>query len=204
MTKFDFLMELNEKLSGLPEEDVEKSLQYYSEMISDRMEDGLGEAEAVAAVGEPAEIAAQIEAQILSEMPLGQLVRTKLKPTRTWRAWEIVLLVLGAPGWVPLLVSVLSVVFSVYVSIWSAVVSLYAANLALAVSAVACVIAAVPYVAGGSIAASAFMFGCGLIVAGLAIFMFFGCGRIAGAVLRLGKLILRGIRACFIGKGAAK
>ena len=204
MTKLDFLLELNTKLSGLPEEDIEKSLQYYSEMIADRMEDGLSEAEAVAAVGDPAEIAAQIEAQILTEMPLGQLVKTKLKPTRTRRAWEIAVFVLGAPVWIPLLAAVLIVLFSVYVSIWSVVVSLYAADLALAVSALACIIAAVPYAAGGSIAAGAFMFGGGLVVAGLAIFAFFGCGWIAGAVLRLGRLILRGIRACFIGKGAAK
>ena len=204
MNKLDFLLKLDEKLSGLPEEDIEKSLQYYSEMISDRMEDGLSEEEAVAAVGEPAEIAAQIEAQLLTEMPLGQLVKTKLKPQRSLRVWEIVLLVLGAPVWVPLLVAVLIIVFSVYVSIWSVVVSLYAADLALAVSALACVVAAVPMVAGGSIAAGAFVFGVGLIGAGLAILMFFGCGRAAGAVLRLGKLLLRGIRACFIGKGAAK
>lgn len=204
MTKIDFLLKLNEKLSGLPEEDVKKSLEYYSEMIDDRMEDGLSEAEAVAAVGDPAEIAAQIEAQILSEMPLGQLVKTKLKPQRSLRAWEIVLLVLGSPVWIPLLAAALIVVVSVYASIWSVVVSIYAADLALAISALACVVAAVPAAAGGSLAAGAFMFGGGLIIAGLAIFMFFGCGWLAKAVLRLGKLILRGIRACFIGKGAAK
>lgn len=39
MTKLQFLMALHEKLSGLPRE--EERLSFYSEMIEDRMEEGL-------------------------------------------------------------------------------------------------------------------------------------------------------------------
>ena len=48
MSKTEFLTELKKALEGLPEEDIEKSLEYYSEMIDDRIEDGLSEEEAVA------------------------------------------------------------------------------------------------------------------------------------------------------------
>ena len=59
MTKQEFLAELREKLKGLPEQDLEERLSFYSESIEDRMEDGLSEEEAVAGVGTVEEIVAQ-------------------------------------------------------------------------------------------------------------------------------------------------
>ena len=50
MTKQEFLRALWNKLSALPSEDVGRALDYFSEMIDDRMENGLTEEEAVAAV----------------------------------------------------------------------------------------------------------------------------------------------------------
>ena len=60
MNKQDFLKELSRALSGLPREDLEERLAFYSEMIDDRMEDGLSEEEAVADIGSIDEAASQI------------------------------------------------------------------------------------------------------------------------------------------------
>ena len=49
MNKQEFLSRLRKQLRGL--EDREERVTFYSEMIDDRMEDGLSEEEAVAAVG---------------------------------------------------------------------------------------------------------------------------------------------------------
>lgn len=49
MTKSDFLDLLREKISRLPEWEAAKTVVYYSEMIDDRIEDGMSEEEAVAA-----------------------------------------------------------------------------------------------------------------------------------------------------------
>ena len=65
MKRSEFLEKLKAQLWALPEGDVQNSLDYYSEMIDDRMEDGLPEEEAVAAVGDLDEIVKQI----LSETP---------------------------------------------------------------------------------------------------------------------------------------
>ena len=43
MNKEQFLIELASALAGLPEEDIEKSLEFYSEMIDDRIENGMTE-----------------------------------------------------------------------------------------------------------------------------------------------------------------
>ena len=51
MTKIEFLLALSERLSGLPKEEKLERLNFYSEMIEDRIEEGLSEEEAVAAVG---------------------------------------------------------------------------------------------------------------------------------------------------------
>ena len=40
MTKSEFLQNLCTSLHGLSEEDIKKSVDYYEEMIDDRMEDG--------------------------------------------------------------------------------------------------------------------------------------------------------------------
>ena len=65
MTKAEFLKALEEKLSALSAQDRAASLAYYEEIIDDRMEEGLCEADAVAAAG-PVEEAA---AQLLAETP---------------------------------------------------------------------------------------------------------------------------------------
>ena len=67
-------------------------------MIDDRMEDGISEEEAVEGIG----TVDQIYEQIMSDMPLVKLVKEKVKPKRKLKAWEIVLLTLGSPVWIPL------------------------------------------------------------------------------------------------------
>ena len=41
MTKNEFLEQLRRGLSGLPMEDIDERLNFYSEMIDDRIEEGL-------------------------------------------------------------------------------------------------------------------------------------------------------------------
>ena len=105
MSKQEFLAELKAGLNGLPQEDIEERLTFYSEMIDDRMEEGLTEEEAVLAIGTVNEVITQI----LTDTPLSKLVKERVKPKRTLKAWEIVLLALGAPIWLSLLIAVLAV-----------------------------------------------------------------------------------------------
>ena len=57
MTKKKFLESLGAELSRLPKREIEECLAFYGEMIDDRMEEGLSEAEAVMAVGDVKKIA---------------------------------------------------------------------------------------------------------------------------------------------------
>ena len=51
MTKLDFLFALQSRLEGLPKDEVRERIGFYAEMIEDRMEEGMPEEAAVAAVG---------------------------------------------------------------------------------------------------------------------------------------------------------
>ena len=63
MTKDEFLLTMQNALSGMPRADLEKTLQYYREMIEDRIEDGMSEEAAVADVGDPVELAEAIRSK---------------------------------------------------------------------------------------------------------------------------------------------
>ena len=201
MRKQEFIYQLWKKLSDLPKEEVEERLSFYGEMIDDRMEDGLSEEEAVAAIGSADEIASLI----IEEIPLNKIVRERIKPKRRLRAWEIVLLVLGAPIWIPMLVVVpLSVTVSLYAVLWSAVVALWAVFVALVASAAVGLICGVGFSFVNSPAVGISLIGVSLICAGLSVFIFFGCmGATKGAAL-LAKKIVLGIKNLLVQKEAAQ
>ncbi|MBO7297471.1 MAG: DUF1700 domain-containing protein, partial [Clostridia bacterium] len=60
MNKKEFLAELQRCLRGLPDKDILQWLDYYGEMLDERIEEGVREEEAVLAIGAPREIAAKI------------------------------------------------------------------------------------------------------------------------------------------------
>ena len=67
MNKQEFLSRLKNGLSALSEKELEERLTFYGEMIDDRIEEGLTEEDAVAAVGSVDEIIAQILSEISPE-----------------------------------------------------------------------------------------------------------------------------------------
>jgi uncharacterized membrane protein len=196
MNKQEFLLALRGALAGLSEADIRASLDYYTEIIDDQMEEGITEADAVASLGSVVTVAEQI----LMDMPLPKLVKARVKPKRRLRAWEIVLIAVGSPVWFPILLALVIVVLAVYIVLWSVVISLYAADLSLAAGALAGIAGCAVLAATGSIPSALLFVGAGLACAGLAIFGFLGCNATAKGVLQLGKLIWRGIKSCFVRK----
>ena len=167
MKKQEFLEKLKGSLWAMPEADVKNSLEYYSEMIADRMEEGLSEEEAVAAIGDLEEIVSQI----LSETPRPPQVVQKEAPKKNpTPIWLIILLILGFPVWGSIAISIAAVVFSVWASLWAVVISLFATTFALGVSALGCILGSF-FLIGGF--AEAFVaWGAGIVCAGLAILLF--------------------------------
>lgn len=201
MNKSDFLSELRRGLDCLPEEDIEKSVDFYAEMIDDKMEEGLTEEEAVAEAGSVDEISAQI----IAEIPLTRLVKARVKPKRALKAWEIVLIAAGSPVWLSLLVAAAVTVVSVYASLWAVIVSLYAVVLSFGAGGLAGIVgaAACPFLSNGS-AAAVMSLGAGLICAGLAVLSYLGCFEITKGMIVLTKKALCALRSAVIGKEERK
>lgn len=199
MRKQEFLETLKMRLSALPRQEVEERLNFYSEMIDDRIEEGLLEEDAVSQIGSVDEIAAQI----VGDIPLIKIAKEKIKPKRRLKAWEIVLLALGSPIWLSLAVAAVAVIFSLYVSLWSVILSLWAAFGALVGGAFGGVASGLGLVLGGVSFAGMAMVGAGIVCAGLSILMFFGCKAATRGALSLTKACAFGIKNCFIGKEKA-
>ncbi len=197
MNKNEFITQLQNKLSNLSQEDIQKSVDYYSEMIDDRIEDGLTEKEAVEAIGSVEEIAQQI----LMETPLPKLVKAKVTPKRSMKSWEIALIIIGFPLWLPLIITAASIVFSVFVTIWSVIISLYAVVFSLFASAAACIFAMFVEFTAGNIAHGVLALGASLICAGIAILLFLLFNQVAKLIIKLCKLIVNAIKSCFVEKG---
>ena len=200
MKKNEFLAELRGRLAGLSEADLNRSLDYYAEMIDDRMEDGLSEEEAVNAVGTPAESANEI----LGEMPLAKLVKARVKPKGRMAAWEVVLLILGSPLWLALLLTLFAAVLSLYIALWSVVISLWAVEVALGGTVLVGVVALPISLIQGNVWAGVALLGVGVFAAGLCIFGYYGCRNATKGACLLGKRLFRFVKSCFIRKEAVR
>lgn len=196
MSKNEFLQELAIDLIGLPQDDVERWLEYYTEMLDDRIEDGMSEEEAVASLGDPAKIVREI----LAQTPFTKLIKNKITPKRKLRVWEIVLICLGSPIWLSLAVSAVAIVLSVFASLWAVIVSLWAVELSLAVSGLGGVLMTFFFVGTGATHQGFLILGGGLICAGLAYFGFFLCKWITRYFLKLCELFLLFVKSLFVEK----
>ena len=189
MTKQEFLAQLREGLSALPQKDAEERLTFYSEMIDDRIEEGHSESEAVAAAGTVEEIAKQA----VAEIPVTTDERETVPPKRRPKTWEIVLLVLGAPLWFSLGIAVLSIILSLYISVWAVIISFWAVFGALLGSAFGAVFSGIVLAFTANVASGLLMIAVGCVCAGLSIFAFYGCkAATKGVLLLTKKLVKRG------------
>lgn len=130
MNKSEFLNALDRELSSLPYSARRESLAFYEEAIDDRMEDGMDEDEAVAAIGAPADVARAV----LDGLP--PVPKAVAKTCRKSRTLLWVLAVCGAPVWLSLLAAFVIVVAAVYVTIWALIASLWILVAGLGVGAV--------------------------------------------------------------------
>ena len=197
MLKAEFINTLQRKLSGLPEEEISDRLGFYEEMIDDRMEEGLSEEEAVASIGTTDEIVSQI----VSEVPLVKIARERITPKRKIKTWEIVLLALGAPLWLPLLISAFAVVLSVYITVWAAIVTLWSMFGAFVGCALGGIVSGVALLASSNVSEGIMLLGGGIALVGASVLWIYVCKYSTKGILALTKRVALGIKKSFVGKG---
>lgn len=204
MTKIEFSEQLKQTLvgRGLPREEAAKSVEFYLEMIDDRVEDGMNEEEAVAALGSIEDIAEQI----LYDLPLGVLVKSKIKNKKEKNsnpALIIVLAILGFPIWFPLAIAVFVLILSLYIVIWSLIFAVFAVVATVGLSGFVMLPAAC-FLFSENLAIALGAIGAGLFLIGLTILLYYPAKYAAKGLVKLTGSLLRGIKSLFIGKNSAK
>ena len=192
MNRKEFLRALSRSLRGLSRAERAQSLDYYGEMIQDRVEEGLSEEEAVARLGSADEIARQI------------LESNGVKEKGSGRApvWMIALIVLGSPVWLALLFAVLAVMLAAYIVAWSLIAALYAVLLGMAVCGPFGALCFVMEIARGNFARAALLLGAGCALLGLALMALPWLNRATVAVARASAWCAQRILRIFEGRKA--
>lgn len=165
MKKHEFLDQLHKALSGLPPQEIDEQLIYYSEMIDDKMEEGINEEEAVAQIGPIEEIAAQVKA----EMPRKDTLKETITKNYPLPLWAIICLIIGIPIWGSLLIGAISIVFSMLVVIFAGIVSLWAVSVAVGSCVMGTAVIAIMQFIAGHTAAAICLLGGSLVCMGLTI-----------------------------------
>ena len=185
MNKQDFVEELRRLLSDLPWEDAKRSIEFYSEMIDDLVEEGKTEEEAVASVGTPAEVAAAVRAEFPADGTLPKEETPKKKRKIAPRDW--VLLILGSPVWGSLLIALVSALLCFGVGVLAMALCLWSAFLAPGAAAILLIAGAAVAAFGGNLPAGGMMLGAGLFCAGVSILFYFFCLWVTKILFRWGK-----------------
>ena len=193
MNKEEFLSELRKKLQGLPSNDIDERVDFYSEMIDDRVEEGKTEEEAIEDLGGTDEVVRRIT----SETPIGKLVKERIKPKRSLRGFEIALLIIGFPIWLPLLIVFGVLILVAFILLWVLVIVTYSVEIAFIgalitglVGGFASLAASEPNLGGFAIA---------VLGAGLALVFLFVCYLATKLSIKITKSVILGIKSKLIG-----
>ena len=195
MKKEEFLRELRSQLAGLPKEDIDNRVSFYDEIISDMVDDGKTEEEAINELGG----LNGVISEIAKDTPLVKLVKQKVTPNRKLTGLEIILLILGFPLWFPLLMVFLALCLVCYILVWVLVIVSYAVEVALVGSAIAGTIAFFAYLFNSGF--NLLALGTTMAALGAACLFVFACIGATKLTLRFSKRILLGIKSSFIKKG---
>lgn len=195
MTKHDFLLLLQQQLSVLAPMEREEYLSFYREMIEDRMEEGLPEAEAVAAMGSVYEIAAQI----LPNVPVKAEKDQKKQAKREKKTGKTLLLILGSPLWIVLLMAGFAVLLALFAALWCVVICLWAAFAAVAVSSIAAAVGGTIFLCTGNTNGGLALLCVVPVCMGLSILLFLGCKAATKGGARLTGKTIGVIKKLFFG-----
>jgi len=201
MTKIEFIKELTFRLASLPQNEIDKSTSYYSEIIDDRVEDGMTEEDAVKALGDMD----LIVTNAMYEISLPVLMKARVNASRSKMSnkglW-ITLVVLGFPLWFPLLMTFLAVILVIYVTIWILILSLYAVVLALGISGIAGIIGGIVLCFIKSLPVGLCTIGAALCCCALTLLITLPVLAFTKGLIRFTAWIARKIKSIFISKKA--
>ncbi len=190
MKKAAFLRSLAQQLKGIPPSDIRQTLAYYSEAVSDAMDDGLDEEAAVRSLGTAEEIALSVKEELAGG--------GKLPQTRKRSGFTVLLLILGFPVWFSLLAAGAGILTAVFICIVALAVAAWALPLAFAAGTLYAAVCALLALVHGNLTVCACFAGAALVCAGLCILTYQLCKSLPRRCAALIRTIWTKLKAlCF-------
>ena len=200
MLKQEFLAQLRSGLEAASIEDIDECIEFYDEMISDRIESGMNEESAVAQM----ESIDSIISNYKAEKPVAKLIMDKVHKShddakgKGKGALWIVLAIIGFPIWLPILIVVFALLLTLYIVLWCIVIAVFCVLVAIGAVALSGLFifimmftGIVPWPLG------IFSLGAGLFLGGLATLLWHPiwslCKAIAGMIPAIFRKIKKGI-----------
>lgn len=200
MLKQEFLAQLRSGLEAASIEDIDECIEFYDEMISDRIESGMNEESAVAQM----ESIDSIISNYKAEKPVAKLIMDKVQKShddakgKGKGALWIVLAIIGFPIWLPILIVVFALLLTLYIVLWCIVIAVFCVLVAIGAVALSGLFifimmftGIVPWPLG------IFSLGAGLFLGGLAALLWHPiwslCKAIAGMIPAIFRKIKKGI-----------
>ena len=202
MNKEEFLFTLRQKLEAQSVANIDNMIDFYDEMICDRIEDGMSEEEAISAM-DPID---KIVSEAVLDKTIPVLVKEKVEKSRktakakgTQGLW-IALAIIGFPIWFPLAITFGTLLFGIYLIIWILIICLFILLASIGAGALGGLIL-LPYgVIKGAIGWPAILLGIGsfLFLGGLVVLLWKPICSCAVAFGKLAKRFVLSIKKLFV------
>ena len=153
MLKQEFLSQLRAGLEAASIEDIDECIDFYDEMISDRIESGMNEESAVAQM----ESVESIINNYKLEKPVTRLIMDKVQKSHEEAKGKgkgtlwIVLAIIGFPIWLPILIVIFALLLTLYIVLWSIVIAIFSVLVAIGFAAVASLFAFIMMFTGAAL-----------------------------------------------------
>lgn len=192
MNKQEYLAQLRAALACLPEGEIEESVAFYTEMIDDRVADGLTEEEATAQLDDPKAAARAI----IADLPV--VPRTVVRTKQRNRALYWTLVILGFPLWFPLLAAAALVAFTGVLVIWLLVAGLWMLAAGLLFGGPLGIVVCLWGLANGQVPYGVVELGSGLVCFGLGLFCLHGALAASRALAQVSRQWIAKMKAPFV------
>ena len=197
MLKQEFLSQLRAGLEAASIEDIDECIDFYDEMISDRIESGMNEESAVAQM----ESVESIINNYKLEKPVTRLIMDKVQKSHEEAKGKgkgtlwIVLAIIGFPIWLPILIVIFALLLTLYIVLWSIVIAIFSVLVAIGFAAVASLFAFIMMFTGFvPIPLGIFALGAALFLGGLAVLLWHPIWSLCKAVAMMIPSIFRKIK----------
>lgn len=192
MNKQEYLAQLRAALACLPEGEIEESVAFYTEMIDDRVADGLTEEEATAQLDDPKAAARAI----VADLPV--VPRTVVLTKQRNRALYWTLVILGFPLWFPLLLAAGMLVLAGLLTIWCLILGLWLLAAGLLAGGPLGIGVCLWALAVGQPAYGVFELGSGLLCFGLGLFCLHGAVAASKTLMQVSRQWIAKAKAPFV------